>query len=300
MKHIEAVFCQPLLNSVSDGIYFVDNERRITFWNKGAEIITGFTAQEVLGRPCSDNILNHVNEQGVQLCLHDCPLSHAMADGQPREADVYLLHKQGYRLPVHIVAQPIYANKSVVGAWEVFHSHSALPLLAKRVRQLQQLSMIDPLTQIANRRFLETLIGERLALLKRYTLPFGLLYLDLDDFKAINDTYGHETGDRVLKIATHTLASNIRLMDRVGRWGGEEFIIILPRLDYQALCASAERLRVLVEHSHIHVDGQPVGVTVSGGATLAMATDTVASIVDRADRLMYAGKQAGKNRITCG
>ena len=124
--------------------------------------------------------------------------------------------------------------------------------------------------------------------------------MDLDDFKTINDAFGHETGDRVLKIVTHTLTSNIRLMDRVGRWGGEEFIVILPRVAETDLCLSGERLRVLVEQSRIHVDGQPVAVTLSGGATLSLPTDTVASIVNRADRLMYASKQAGKNRITCG
>jgi PAS domain S-box-containing protein len=89
-----------ILGNIHEGVYFVDSERKITFWNKGAERITGYTEGEVVGHFCYDNILKHVNDEGLHLCLGGCPLHQTLSDGQGREALVYLHHKEGYRVPV--------------------------------------------------------------------------------------------------------------------------------------------------------------------------------------------------------
>src|SRR5215471_8894879 len=91
-----------LLDHLYDAIYFVDPSRRITYWNEAAELLTGYSAQEAVGRPCSDNLLVHVNETGCALCTTACPLSDTLADGKRREADVYLRHKAGHRVPVSV------------------------------------------------------------------------------------------------------------------------------------------------------------------------------------------------------
>ena len=110
-----------VLDNIYDGVYFLDVDRRILFWNKGAERITGHRSEDVLGRPCADDILCHVDDHGRSLCRDGCPAAEVLEDGQRRESEVYLLHKNGYRVPVRIRVAPIEdAEGHIVGAMEIF------------------------------------------------------------------------------------------------------------------------------------------------------------------------------------
>ena len=110
-----------IVDNLHDGLYFVDPDRIILFWNKAAEKISGFTAEEVVGKPCSANILTHVDADGNQLCLGLCPLAASMADRQPREAEVYMHHKDGHRIPVSVrVSALTDAEGNVIGGIELF------------------------------------------------------------------------------------------------------------------------------------------------------------------------------------
>lgn len=111
-----------LLDCFYDGIYYVDLKRVIQFWNKSAEGITGFSAEEVIGKCCYSNILNHVDLNSKQLCIDNCPLHETLQDGIPRKANVFLHHKDGFRVPVTILVIPVYADKEIIGAMEVFAS----------------------------------------------------------------------------------------------------------------------------------------------------------------------------------
>ena len=99
--------CKALLADISDGVYFTDQYRTIVYWNKKAERITGFSAEEVIGYHCHDNILNHVDDQGRSLCHSICPLAHTIKDRQPRASHLFLHHKQGHRIPVHVRTMPL-------------------------------------------------------------------------------------------------------------------------------------------------------------------------------------------------
>ena len=157
--------------------------------------------------------------------------------------------------------------------------------------------MNDRLTGVANRRYCEIYLQARMEEFRRLRWPLGIVFFDIDDFKNVNDRHSHRVGDLVLKTVARTLRHNIRAIDLVGRWGGEEFLVILRSTDLRNLKLIAGKLRVLVERSLLMEKGKPVRVTVSGGATLARAGDTVTGLVERADLLMYKAKQAGKNRI---
>ena len=110
-------FYKDLIDNLYDGVYFVDRDRRITYWNKGAERITGFNAERMLGHFCHDNLLNHVTENGVQLCFNGCPLHATMADGRSRQAEIYLHHSDGQRIPVLVRTVPIRdENGEITGA----------------------------------------------------------------------------------------------------------------------------------------------------------------------------------------
>ena len=118
----ELCYCEDLLNDLYEGVYFVDKDRGITFWNQGAERITGFSAHEMLGKCCHDNLLSHVDEQGKQLCHEGCPLHETLHDGAPRKAQVYLHHKSGHRVRVDIKIRPLFIEGEIIGATEVFSS----------------------------------------------------------------------------------------------------------------------------------------------------------------------------------
>lgn len=125
-------FYKSVLDNLFDGVYVVDKERKIIYWNKAAERITGFFEAEVVNLACYDNILNHVDERGKQLCLDGCPLAKVLKDGNPRQAEVFLRHKAGHRVPVSIRITPIYDGDSIIGAAEIFSDtcihHKEMPL----------------------------------------------------------------------------------------------------------------------------------------------------------------------------
>jgi diguanylate cyclase (GGDEF)-like protein/PAS domain S-box-containing protein len=287
-----------IVESLHDGLYFVDRDRRITFWNKAAERITGYSAREVMGRPCSDNILMHVDPWGTQLCLSLCPLAATMGDGVSRVAEVYLRHKDGQRVPVSVRTTAMRNEAGEIeGCIELFTDLSSGEALRLQLEEMKRLALLDHLTQLPNRRCLESKLEAHLTEIKSSQATLGLLYLDIDHFKAFNDRYGHDAGDQVLRSVANTLKGAVRPFDTVGRWGGEEFLGLFPNADYHRLRGIAERLRMLVEHSRVDTPHGPLGTTVSLGGVIATPQDEATSLLTRADSLMYLSKQGGRNRI---
>jgi diguanylate cyclase (GGDEF)-like protein/PAS domain S-box-containing protein len=302
MDDISPQFYETLLDNLYDGVYFVDLDRKITFWNKAAEKITGFTKAEVLGKRCADNLLRHVDERGTPLCEGACPVSQTLSDGQFRSASVFLHHKQGHRLPVAIGVAPITdRGLNIMGAVEIFRDDSATVAALEHLQELEDLAYLDGLTRIANRTYLEYFIVGKFNELRRLGWSFGVIFVDVDRFKQVNDTFGHQTGDVVLKMVAQTLLKNCRSFDLVARWGGEEFICVISKLkDADQIGSIAERLRVLVESAWVPLPDCSLHVTISLGVTLARLQDTPETLIHRADDLMYQSKTAGRNRITYG
>jgi diguanylate cyclase (GGDEF)-like protein/PAS domain S-box-containing protein len=295
----DASLYRDVLDHLYDGVYFLDRERKIFFWNKGAERITGYRAEDVRGQACSENILCHVDQQGRSLCHGNCPAARVLEDGQAREAEVYLLHKNGYRKPVRIRVAPIEdPSGRIVGAMEIFSDDTSSESLRRRVALLEKLSSLDSLTQLANRRSLEAAMVSRLAEIRRYDVTFALLFIDIDNFKSINDRYGHEIGDEVLRVVAQTLSRSLRPFDLSGRWGGEEFLAVILNVDAAYLEVVAERVRALIGQTHIPMQDTYLQVTVSIGAAMARRDDTPEALLNRADRLMYRSKMEGRNRVS--
>lgn len=294
-------FYKTLLDNLYDGVYFVNSERKITYWNRGAARITGYEAQQVMGQSCSDGLLMHINEQGVQLCKHGCPLQATLQDGQPRELEAYLHHADGHRVPVCIRVSPIQnAEGKITGAVEVFSDNTQMMTVRQQVERLTEETLHDALTGIGNRRYLDARIHTALIAQQMHRIPTGILMLDVDFFKRVNDVYGHDVGDDVLRMVATTLRRNIRMHDVVGRWGGEEFIAVFENVDSKVLLRIGEKLRQMVAGSQLQANGQTIQVTVSIGGTLLRAEDTLESAIKRADTMLYASKQSGRNRVTIG
>ena len=291
-----------IIENLHDGLYLVDTNRVITYWNRAAEKITGYRADEVIGRPCSDNILTHVDKEGNRMRTTVCPLAATMADNIPREAQIYLHHKDGHRVPVSVRLSTMTDTEGeIIGGIELFTDISNQEVNMLRVKELEKMAFLDNLTKLANRNFIQRELQNRFEEIKRYNLPFGILFMDIDHFKNFNDEYGHDVGDLVLRFVAKTFASNSRPFDFYGRWGGEEFIGVIRNINRDDLINLGNRVRELVASSYIVNNlNQTLQVTISIGATMANEQDNVDSLIKRADELLYKSKSSGRNCLTFG
>jgi diguanylate cyclase (GGDEF)-like protein len=166
--------------------------------------------------------------------------------------------------------------------------------LAQLASQLARLARIDPLTELSNRRDLDEILDATLSAARREGTPLSLLLVDIDHFKQINDTAGHDTGDAVLVQVARSMRASLRAEDSLGRWGGEEFLAVLPNTDAENACLVAERLRSHIPHATSASDQPPVTVTIG------VATNDSGSrreLLSRADAALYVGKRSGRNQV---
>jgi diguanylate cyclase (GGDEF)-like protein len=172
---------------------------------------------------------------------------------------------------------------------------------ARLHRMVERQALVDGLTGLANRRQGDEALASEIARTERLGGPVGLILADVDDFKAVNDRFGHPTGDIVLRDLAETLRENVREIDTAARWGGEEFALILPGTDLEGAAQVAERIRAaLAEREILSVDGAPLHVTASFGVAASNPTTTVQQLVEAADEALYRAKRAGKDRVYAG
>ncbi len=296
---ITNIICENLLDNLHDGLYIVDTDRTITYWNRAAEKISGFKSAEVVGKSCHDNILTHVDGDGNSLCFGMCPLAASIEDQVMREAEVYMHHKDGHRIPISVRTSVLTdKDNKVIGGIELFSDISNQAVSILRIKELEKMALLDNLTQLANRHYIEKEMKSRFEERKRFNMPFGILFMDIDHFKKFNDTYGHDVGDQVLKFVSATLVKNARPFDLFGRWGGEEFVGIIRNISQEGLAEIGDRMRMLIEKSYVTYGNEKLNVTISVGATRVRDDDTPESILKRADQFLYKSKIMGRNRLT--
>jgi diguanylate cyclase (GGDEF)-like protein/PAS domain S-box-containing protein len=298
----DAEFYKSLLDNMYDGVYFVDRDRLITYWNHGAEQITGYDSKSVIGHCCSENILNHVTAEGVMLCQNGCPLAASIKDGKSREAEVFLHHAKGNRVPVHVRVAPLNDEKgNIIGAVETFSRNSSSEWALTELADLRSKVDQDELTGLRNRAYTERRLQGLLAEANDGRPTMGVLFADIDNFKVVNDTFGHENGDQVLIMVSRTIRENLRGGDVVGRWGGDEFLIIVYDItSLEQLRGVAEKIRTLIEYSRLDIGDRSCSVTLSIGGTMPVKGDTREFLMVRVDELMYKNKRLTRNRVMVG
>ncbi|HFC54452.1 MAG TPA: GGDEF domain-containing protein [Gammaproteobacteria bacterium] len=169
-----------------------------------------------------------------------------------------------------------------------------------RTEEIKRLSNTDPLTGLSSRRYLEEQMAVEFKRAVRYNHSLSLLMVDLDHFKKINDTLGHLAGDRVLSEVGRRLAKAVRETDFIGRYGGEEFVVILPETTASDATQLAEKMRELIAERPVFFEGRPIDVTASiGVAELTSSMTNYEEVFKGADRALYISKEGGRNRITC-
>jgi len=287
-----------MLDNLRDGIYFVDPERKILFWNKAAEEITGYSAEEIVGKTCQETNLHHIDREGRPLCVVGCPLFATLKDRKQRQDQVFVRHKDGYRIPIHVNIFPMVKDGEVIGAVEVFTQASPTVYEDDLVESLSEIAMHDALTKLPNRRYLESTLRYKGEEYQRFGRQYAVLFADIDSFSHFNNEYGHDVGDLVLKNIAQSIRRSVRRNDLVGRWGGEEFVGVYSIAGPGDIKFIGEKFRSLVENTEVVHNGEVLHVSVSVGITAVKPDDTMDSIVERADHLMYQSKKNGKNRVT--
>jgi diguanylate cyclase len=181
-------------------------------------------------------------------------------------------------------------------------SRSEIKLLQENLDAVRTESLTDPLTSLGNRKYYDQSISKAVALANKTETPLSLLVSDIDHFKKFNDTFGHLTGDQVLRLVALSVKQNVKGQDLACRYGGEEFAIILPDTSLRAAVTVAEHIRraVMTKELIKRSTNENLGrITISLGVATFRPGDTVASLYDRADRCLYAAKRNGRNRVVC-
>jgi diguanylate cyclase (GGDEF)-like protein/PAS domain S-box-containing protein len=279
-------FFKEAVNSLNLGVCFLDKNKKITYWNKGAENLTGFSSLDIMGKKFG-------------LAKNECPIAATILDGNQRATEAHIKHRNGRKVHVSVRVTPVRGeNDEITGASVMFHDISSQIVMINKLKDLERSASYDFLTQLPNRRLFERSLNSRFEEMQRGATPFGVIFMDIDNFKLINDSYGHDVGDLVLKMVAKKLATTLRPYDILGRWGGEEFVALVPHVSKEQLHAVSSRLRSMVERASIFTGDSVIKVTLSIGATLATGEDSIQSIIKRADGLMYVSKTTGKNKVT--
>ncbi len=283
-----------VLGNLWEGVLIVDADCGVLYWNKAAEDITGYTAEEAVGRQCGRDFISHHTESEF-LCGVGCPLAASLRDGEQRENKVFLRHKNGASVPIFARALPLRnADGTIRGAVQIFRRVEGPAETAGLLSELEKAAHTDSLTGAARREFGEKALEEALRNMADRGIVFGILLLDLDDFKCVNDSHGHAAGDEVLRGVVRDMRRSLRKSDLLIRWGGDEFLIVAPRLDMDGLILMAEKVRRVVTEGRYPYNDAVLSVGVSVGAVLPAPGEGLRSLLDRVDAYLYAAKRQGK------
>jgi PAS domain S-box-containing protein len=271
-------FFRTALEELPVGIYIVDRDRRIRFWNRCAEHIVGHLSQEVVGRTCTEHIVEACDRDGHILCGDGCAVTATLRDGQPRRISAFYLHKQGHRVSVKIRSHAIVRNGDAVeGAIVLFEE----PMDSRNEDESAAPSYgcLDPVTGVPSHRLTRAVLGEWIAGMEESRRGFGVLrirVLALDEFRS---THGPHSAVPFMQTTARTLRHSLDPQNFLGRWGEDEFIALLPSANPVATTAAAETLWSLVTNSEVRWWGDRFPVR-------AVVTHTVAQPGDQFEKLL--------------
>jgi diguanylate cyclase (GGDEF)-like protein/PAS domain S-box-containing protein len=290
-----------VLNNLYDAVYILDGERKITHWNDGAEKLTGFTSGEMIGADCREQALVHLSEDGRDLCDSICPMLDTDTLQDIRESQVYLRHKDGHLVPAQARMVPLRdAQGRIVGAAEIFSGKSVSEVIEKRLEELERLARLDVLTRLPNKRHFEEEVTGHLAELERFGRFSGVLLIDLDGFAKINEKFGRDSGDEVLKMIARTWFLSARPFDTVSRWEEDTFAAIAVQTDQEGLRSMAERFLMLLGNLLRPWDRGALGISASIGGTMMQRGDDKDGVVLRVEKRLEEAKVSGGGGIVIG
>jgi diguanylate cyclase (GGDEF)-like protein/PAS domain S-box-containing protein len=278
-----------ILSALSDGVIGVDQHGRITFINAVASNLTGWSQAEAFQQPLEQVFSLQGTSQVLEPAFLQRLLKRQVGIGPITKQQLH--NKNGASLLIDYSISPLDADSAVL----MFHDLSHIQDESRTL--LYQVSY-DPLTRLPNRDALQQTLKQIHARYERQNGTYSILLLDLDRFKLVNDTHGHAAGDNLLKKLATEMTASLRPYDNLGRWGGEEFLCVLPNTDLQGALDSAERFRELISQHYVQIENQRVRTTASiGVANFPHDGDDVSEILRIADAMLYEAKRGGRNRV---
>jgi len=276
--------CPLILESLGSGLIVIYEERTILYANKKACELLKKPKEDLIGRNARSTLFALFSEGS------SCSFEALFQEGKVCEFDALLNRGDGETFFAHILATLI-RHESSPYVLVNFYDITPQKELEKR---LYLAAITDPLTGLYNRRFADEMLKQEKITYKRYKTPFCILLIDLDNFKIINDVYGHDVGDKVLVAVATVLKSSVRASDIVARWGGEEFLILLRRIELEDAIKVAEKIRNAICQLKV----PPVeGLSASIGVSCYSGEGDVYNLVRKADLALYQAKAQGKNCV---
>ncbi|MBV1790050.1 GGDEF domain-containing protein [Marinobacterium sp. D7] len=306
---------EELINKLAIPAFAINAEHLITHWNLALARASGLPAEQMIGtrnqwmpfyshqRPTlADLIVDHAPPDMLDKHYPGKYQPSDLIEGAYVAEDFFPDIGKGGEWLSFTAAPLLDGEQQIVGAIEtlvvITERKSAEQELRKNESRYRQLSQIDDLTQLFNARQLRREINRQIKLCKRYDQPMALVMLDLDHFKEVNDSWGHLFGDEVLKRFASIIRHNLRASDDGFRYGGEEFIILMPFIDEQAALRAAKRIhQAFCDTRFKTADGSELRLTLSGGVTRLCPDDDYDRLLRRADATLYEAKRGGRNRI---
>jgi diguanylate cyclase (GGDEF)-like protein len=292
-----SIFQQRLVANMYDAVIFIDASLKIVEWNRGAERLTGVSGTSVYQRSWLPSIIELTDEHGAEFSDHDCPVAFALRTGVQWLRRLKVRGRGNRQLAVDAHAIPVLCSDGITrGLALVLHDVSSEISLEARCENLKERATKDPLTQVANRAEFDRVHVQFVAAHLETKLPCSLIISDIDRFKHVNDTYGHQAGDEVIQSFARLLKGSCRPGDLVARYGGEEFVLLCADCDNAAAVRRAEELR----KAFSHINQAALGgrrVTASFGVTEIQPGDTPETMLRRADRALLDAKESGRNRV---
>jgi diguanylate cyclase (GGDEF)-like protein/PAS domain S-box-containing protein len=290
---------QTVLDSLETGVYIVDRNRRIRFWNGGAEQITGYLRQDVVGRFLRDHLLTTIDEAKDLDSDTSDPINLVFRDGKSSIMDVSILHKNGYRVPVVLHTNPIRNSRgAVVGAAESFEKNRSASDWTRRQAGFADFGCLDAVTGVAAQSFMETQLRENLITFVEHSIPFGILMVQIDHMDQLRASRGPGVVPTILRIIAQSVENCLRPTDLVGCWGENQFIAILLECRETEVALVGERVRRMIGQSEIEWWGDRFSVTSPVGGAGCRAGDSAELLVARADASLKESVERGGNCVT--
>jgi diguanylate cyclase (GGDEF)-like protein/PAS domain S-box-containing protein len=286
LKHFEAI-----IESSQDAIISKNLDGMVTSWNAGATAMFGYTDHEMIGQRML--ALYPADRQHEEMQV----LEHIRTGQTVPRFETVRVRKDGVQIDVSATISLLRDSRGLVLGASIIARDITQRKNADR--ELRRLAQTDALTGLLNRRQFMTTANQELSRTRRYGGPLSVLMMDIDHFKTVNDTHGHQTGDMVIRALGQVCREALRDIDIIGRIGGEEFAIVLPQTDSTRALDAAERLRQAVAGTEVAQEhGLPLRFTVSiGVATLTRADTNLDTLLGWADKAMYVAKNGGRNRV---
>lgn len=281
--------------TLGEGVYVLDANGVITYVNPEAERLLGWPSQDLLGKN-SHALFHHHRADGMQLPESECAISKVIRSGQVyRNDDEVFWRKDGTQLAVRVSSSPIRRDGEALGSVVAFQD---ITEYKRNQAEIRRLAFYDTLTDLPNRRLFLERLNYALAQAKRHQRALAVMFMDLDHFKEINDTFGHDTGDELLKVVATRLNSSVRNVDTIARQSGDEFVILLSEITQPADAVQVAEKLLSVLREPITARGHALEITGSVGVSIypANGTDDAQELMKKADSAMYAAKKAGRNR----